>query len=83
MIYGLIPAAGKSSRMGRPKLSLMLGERTVLTHVLDSLREGGVAQTLVVVGPQSGDADRPAVGRKLDGIQQEMRNPIADLARVH
>ena len=51
MIYGLLPAAGKSSRMGRPKLSLPLGGRTVLECVLAALRDGGIEQTLVVVGP--------------------------------
>jgi molybdenum cofactor cytidylyltransferase len=51
MICGLVPAAGKSIRMGRPKLSLPLGDRTVLECVLDTLRAGGVAETLVVVGP--------------------------------
>ena len=51
MIYGLVPAAGKSSRMGLPKLTLPLGDRTVLECVLDSLRSGGIEQTLVVVGP--------------------------------
>jgi molybdenum cofactor cytidylyltransferase len=51
MIVGLIPAGGKSSRMGRPKLSLPLGDRTVLEHVVLALRAGGVEHVLVVVGP--------------------------------
>ncbi len=51
MIFGLIPAGGKSSRMGRPKLSLPLGGRTVLEHVIAALRGGGVEYVLVVVGP--------------------------------
>jgi molybdenum cofactor cytidylyltransferase len=55
MIYGLIPAAGKSTRMGRPKLSLPLGDRTVLERVLDALRAGGIEQSLVVVGPHVAD----------------------------
>jgi molybdenum cofactor cytidylyltransferase len=37
--------------MGRPKLSLPLGGRTVLEHVLDALRRGGIEHILVVVGP--------------------------------
>ena len=51
MIFGLIPAAGKSVRMGRPKLSLPLGDRTILECVLDALRAGGIESTLVVIGP--------------------------------
>jgi molybdenum cofactor cytidylyltransferase len=51
MIFGLIPAAGKSVRMGRPKLALPLGGGTVLGCVLEALRVAGIEQTLVVVGP--------------------------------
>ncbi len=51
MIVALIPAAGKSTRMGRPKLSLPLGERTVLEHVIDTLHQGGIGRVVVVVGP--------------------------------
>jgi molybdenum cofactor cytidylyltransferase len=51
MIYGLIPAAGQSARMGRPKLALPVAGRTVLEHVLTALRAGGVGHTLVVLGP--------------------------------
>src|SRR5205807_1937561 len=51
MIFALIPAAGKSTRMGRPKLSLPLGERTVLEHVIDTLHQGGIRKVVVVVGP--------------------------------
>jgi molybdenum cofactor cytidylyltransferase len=52
--FGLIPAAGKSRRMGRAKLLLPLGESTVLEHVLSAVRLAGVAPILVVVAP---DAD--------------------------
>jgi molybdenum cofactor cytidylyltransferase len=51
MNLGLIPAAGKSSRMGRPKLLLPLGERSVLEHTIASLRQAGVDPVLVVIGP--------------------------------
>jgi molybdenum cofactor cytidylyltransferase len=51
MIFGLVPAAGKSSRMGRPKLLLPLGGRTVLEQVLACLKAAGVERTLVVIGP--------------------------------
>jgi CTP:molybdopterin cytidylyltransferase MocA len=55
MIVALIPAAGHSTRMGRPKLSLPLAGRTVLDHVLAALREAGVEHTLLVVGPHVAD----------------------------
>jgi molybdenum cofactor cytidylyltransferase len=51
MIYGLIPAAGQSRRMGRPKLTLPLGGQPVLHRVISSLKSAGVSEVLVVVGP--------------------------------
>ena len=51
MTFAIVPAAGHSTRMGRPKLSLPLGDRTVLEHVVSALRAGGVDHVLVVVGP--------------------------------
>jgi len=51
MIFALIPAAGKSTRMGRPKLALPLGDRSVLEHVIAALHEAGIEHILVVVGP--------------------------------
>jgi molybdenum cofactor cytidylyltransferase len=51
MKFAVIPAAGKSERMGRPKLALPLGDRTILERVVAALREAGVEQILVVVGP--------------------------------
>src|SRR5205823_5578166 len=51
MTFAVIPAAGKSARMGRPKLALPLGGRTVLERVVASLREAGVEHVLVVIGP--------------------------------
>jgi molybdenum cofactor cytidylyltransferase len=51
MIVALLPAAGKSQRMGRPKLALPLGNTTVLEHVVGALKQGGVAHILVVIAP--------------------------------
>ncbi len=49
--FGLIPAAGKSRRMGRAKLLLPLGDKTVLEHVLSAVRMAGVDEIVVVVAP--------------------------------
>jgi molybdenum cofactor cytidylyltransferase len=54
-VVGVIPAAGLSKRMGRPKLALPLGGRTVLEHVIAAVQGGGVEQILVVLGPASGN----------------------------
>lgn len=52
MTFAVVPAAGKSTRMGRPKLTLPLGGRAVLEHVVAALHAGGLERVLVVVGPQ-------------------------------
>lgn len=49
--FAVIPAAGTSSRMGRPKLLLPLGGRSVLECVIAAVKEAGVDTVLVVVGP--------------------------------
>src|SRR5262245_52670427 len=49
--FAVIPAAGQSTRMGRPKLSLPPGGRTVLERVVAAVRQGGVGATVVVIGP--------------------------------
>ncbi|MEW4531066.1 nucleotidyltransferase family protein [Maioricimonas sp. JC845] len=41
-ICALIPAAGRSRRMGRPKLLLPLGERKVIDWLLDALQNAGM-----------------------------------------
>jgi molybdenum cofactor cytidylyltransferase len=53
MTFAVVPAAGRSARMGRPKLSLSLGGRTVLEHLLVALHDGGVGHTVVVIGPDT------------------------------
>jgi molybdenum cofactor cytidylyltransferase len=47
----IVPAAGASRRMGKPKLLLPWGESTVLESTLAALREGGVPTIVVVIAP--------------------------------
>jgi molybdenum cofactor cytidylyltransferase len=49
--FALIPAAGQSRRMGRCKLALPLGDRSVLEWVIGALRRAGIEHIFVVVGP--------------------------------
>ena len=51
--FGLIPAAGKSRRMGQPKLLLPLGEKTVLEAVVSAVRAAGIEELLVVAAPHA------------------------------
>lgn len=55
MIPAILLAAGASRRMGRPKALLTTsGGRTFVRAILDTLREGGVPDAVVVIRP--GDA---------------------------
>jgi molybdenum cofactor cytidylyltransferase len=51
MIFAVVPAAGHSTRMGRPKLTLPLGGKTVLEQLVLSLKSAGVNHIVVVLGP--------------------------------
>jgi len=54
MAVAIVPAAGSSTRMGRPKLLLPFRGTTVLGALLASLRDAGVERVVVVAA--SGDA---------------------------
>jgi molybdenum cofactor cytidylyltransferase len=60
MIAAVVPAAGQSSRMGRPKLLLKLGHDTVIGQVVIALRQGGVNR-VIVTAPPADAAEGPAV----------------------
>jgi molybdenum cofactor cytidylyltransferase len=54
VIPAIILAAGKSTRMGRPKALLPLdGSDTFLTHIVRTLLEAGVDDVVVVVGHEA------------------------------
>jgi molybdenum cofactor cytidylyltransferase len=55
MFFAIIPAAGHSTRMGRPKLSLPLGDRTVIEWTVGTLRQLPSMEVLVVLGPHTAD----------------------------
>ena len=49
--FAIIPAAGRSERMGSPKLLLPWGESTIMETVLAAWRAGGVERIVVTVHP--------------------------------
>jgi CTP:molybdopterin cytidylyltransferase MocA len=55
MIPALVLAAGKSTRMGRTKALLRLGDATFVSRIVETFREAGVDEVVVVVGH---DAER-------------------------
>ena len=71
MIPAIVLAAGKSSRMGRPKATLALdGGDTFLTRIVRTLRAAGVDDTVVVVGYEA------------DAIVASCRNADVDIRFV-
>lgn len=50
-VTGLILAAGRSERLGRPKQLLPAGGRPLLEHVVAQAEASGLADVVVVVGP--------------------------------
>lgn len=77
--FGLIPAAGKSRRMGRPKLALDVGGRSVLECVVEAVRGGGVSELLVVLGPHVAELAPRAAGAHvliLDHDTPDMRATV-------
>ena len=51
MIPAILLAAGASTRMGRTKALLTVGDRTFVRAILDTLRAAGIAEAVVVIRP--------------------------------
>ena len=51
LISGVILAAGRSKRMGRPKLALPLDGKPLLQHALDAAAESRLDEIVVVLAP--------------------------------
>ncbi len=62
-VAAIVLAAGRSTRMGRPKMILPWGNTTVVGRVVFALAEGGVEEILVVSG-----GDREAVEYALEAL---------------
>ena len=61
MIAAIVPAAGQSIRMGRPKLILPIRGVPLMTRVVAALREGGCDCVLVVSPPDGAEETGPLV----------------------
>ena len=60
MISAIVLAAGRSTRMGRPKMLMPWGDETVIGHVVGVLQRAELSDILVVTG-----AERTAVEEKI------------------
>jgi len=63
MIWAMILAAGESKRMGKPKLLLPYGEKTIIETVIDSVIRTKVEKILVVLG-----ANREKIEKKIQNF---------------
>lgn len=63
MIGAIILAAGESRRMGKPKLLLPYGERTIIETVVSNLIQSEAEEILVVLG-----SDAEKVKKKIKGL---------------
>jgi molybdenum cofactor cytidylyltransferase len=75
MTPAIVLAAGASTRMGRPKALLPAGDRTFIRRILDSLREGGIPEAVVVVRPGQ---DEVTAEVEASGFGRAVLNPRAD-----
>lgn len=53
MTYAVVPAAGRASRFGAPKLLAPIGGEPLIDRTIRSLLDAGVARVVVVVAPDS------------------------------
>ncbi len=60
MIWAMILAAGESKRMGKPKLLLPYGEKTIIETIVKTVVSSNVENTLVILG-----SDREKIEEKI------------------
>jgi molybdenum cofactor cytidylyltransferase len=75
MTPAIVLAAGASTRMGRPKALLQAGQRTFIRAILDTVRDAGIADAVVVV--RAGD-DGVIAEVTASGFGRIVINPRAD-----
>jgi len=74
-IAAIVPAAGRSERMGRPKLLVTIGGQTLIGRLANVLRAGGADRVLVVV-PPADSAEGPAVFAEAQAAGAEVIVPL-------
>jgi molybdenum cofactor cytidylyltransferase len=78
VIPAIVLAAGASSRMGRPKALLEADGRTFVRRILDTLREGGTDDVVVVVRPDAVRLEREVSA----GLGRTVENPDPDRGQL-
>jgi len=67
MIWAMILAAGESKRMGKPKLLLPFGEKTIIETIVETVVSSKVEKTLVILG-----SDREKIEEKIKNYPVEI-----------
>src|ERR1051325_2291650 len=92
-IKGLVLSGGKGTRL-RPlthtaaKQLVPVGNRPILFHVLDNLKDAGIEEVAVVISPETGGAVRDALGRgeswgmRLDYVLQSEPLGLAHAVKI-
>ncbi|HXT57618.1 MAG TPA: nucleotidyltransferase family protein [Pirellulales bacterium] len=75
--FAIIPAAGRSVRMGRPKLLLPWGKHTVIEELLAAWRGSRVSQVIMTVHPD--DVDLARLGASAGAEIVKVDPPPADM----
>jgi molybdenum cofactor cytidylyltransferase len=75
--FAIIPAAGRSQRMGQPKLLLPWGPSTLIEHVLGAWRASRVAQTVIVVHPH--DEHLAELSRQCGALVVQPQTPPSEM----
>lgn len=57
-LFAVIPAAGHSRRMGKPKLMLPVGEKTLIARVIETFSHPQMTSTIVVCRQDDADLQR-------------------------
>lgn len=71
--FAILPAAGRSSRIGRPKLLLAWGPTTLIEHVLHVWRASKVDTTIVVTHPDDRELAGLCADAGTDVVRAEQR----------
>ncbi len=66
MTIAILPAAGRSTRMGRPKLLLPFGDSTIVGSAVAALRTAGVERIVLVRAPGAEELEAWARSERLD-----------------
>lgn len=73
--FAIIPAAGRSERMGRPKLLLPWGAQTLIEHVIRTWRASRVQRVVLVAHPKDGQLAQLAASAGAEVVQPTVPPP--------